>query len=231
MFSAPTRSAWSVYPQRTHWNFSCVGRCSSATCPQSLRGQVREVLRGSTGISLRPALSALCARMPRNTPQPASWMLLFTPGLRCSSVREKRARVAGVGLGLWRADHGRDAQPFVRDHVVLADDRQGGLVRVILPLAAHLAMQRGDLLNRTAMPGGSVVPRAPGERLHRALGAGEGIGGALAVPGVRLVLALGCGEEVGYAHVDTGHRTGRGEWFGGHLVTGEDDGALPCPRA
>src|SRR3981189_2705799 len=147
MFSAATRSAWSVYPQRTHWNFSCVGRFSSATCPQGLRGQVREVLRGFTGISLRPALSALCARMPRNTPQPASWMLLFTPGLRCSSVREKRARVAGGGLGLWRADHVRDAQPFVRDHVVLADYRQGGLVRVILPLAAHRAMQRGDLLH------------------------------------------------------------------------------------
>jgi hypothetical protein len=78
------------------------------------------------------------------------------------------------------------------------------------------------------MPGGSVVPLAPGERLHRALGVGEGIGGALAVPGVRLVLALGCGEEVGYAHVDTGHRTGRGEWFGGHLVTGEEDVALPA---
>src|ERR1700716_451126 len=171
MFSAPTRSAWSVYPQRTHWNFSCVGRFSSATCPQSLRGQVREVLRGSTGISLRPALSALCARMPRNPPQPASWMLLFTPGLRASPVREKRARVAGVGLGLWRADHVRDAQPFVRDHVVLADYRQGGLVRVILPLAAHRAMQRGDLLHRTAMPGGSVVPLAPGER--RQLGAGR----------------------------------------------------------
>ena len=42
------------------------------------------------------------------------------------------------------------------------------------------------------------------------------------------MLALGCGEEVGYAQVDTGHRTGRGEWFGGHLVTGEDDVALPA---
>src|SRR3979490_1497406 len=37
MFSAPTRSAWSVYPQRTHWNFSCVGRFSSATCAQLVR--------------------------------------------------------------------------------------------------------------------------------------------------------------------------------------------------
>jgi len=46
--------------------------------------------------------------------------------------------------------------------------------------------------------------------------------------GFGLVLALGCGEEVGYAHVDTGHRTGRGEWFGGHLVTGEDDVPLPA---
>ena len=46
--------------------------------------------------------------------------------------------------------------------------------------------------------------------------------------GFALVLALGCGEEVGYAHVDTGHRTGRGEWFGGHLITGEDDVALPA---
>src|ERR1700716_1664195 len=176
MFSAPTRSAWSVYPQRTHWNFSCVGRFSSATCPQSLRGQVREVLRGSTGISLRPALSALCARMPRNTPQPASWMLLFTPGLRASSVREKRARVAGVGLGFWRADHVRDAQPFVRDHVVLADYRQGGLVRVILPLAAHPcdaawrpSPPHGDAgrFGCPACTGGTPSPRAGRRRGHR----------------------------------------------------------------
>jgi hypothetical protein len=33
---------------------------------------------------------------------------------------------------LWRAAHVRDAPPFVRDRVVLADYRQGGLVRVIL---------------------------------------------------------------------------------------------------
>jgi hypothetical protein len=51
----------------------------------------------------------------------------------------------------------------------------------------------------------------------------------LAVPGVRLVLALGRGEEMGHAHVDTGHRTGRGQWFGGHLATGEDDVAPPAP--
>src|SRR3979411_946656 len=103
MFSAPTRSAWSVYPQRTHWNFSCVGRFSSATCPQSLRGQVREVLRGSTGISLRPALSALVREDAQEHPPTRVVDALFQPGLRCSSVREKRARVAGVGLGSWRA--------------------------------------------------------------------------------------------------------------------------------
>jgi hypothetical protein len=65
---------------------------------------------------------------------------------------------------------------------------------------------------------------------QRALGVGEGIGGALAGPGgSALRTPLGCGEEVGDAHVDTGHRTGRGERFGGHLVTGEDDVALPAP--
>src|ERR1700704_506048 len=99
MFSAPTRSAWSVYPQRTHWNFSCVGRFSSATCPQGLRGQVREVLRGFTGISLRPALSALCARMPRNTPQPASWMLLFTPAFAPAPFGRNAPALPGSGLG------------------------------------------------------------------------------------------------------------------------------------
>src|SRR3977135_4296966 len=156
MFSAATRSAWSVYPQRTHWNFSCVGRFSSATCPQGLRGQVREVLRGFTGISLRPALSALVREDAQEHPPTRVVDALVQPGLRCSSVREKRARVAGVGLGFWRADHVRDAQPFVRDHVVLADYRQGGLVRVILPLAAHRAMRRGALLHRTAMPGRSA---------------------------------------------------------------------------
>src|SRR4030081_2689535 len=99
MFSAPTRSAWSVYPQRTHWNFSCVGRFSSATCPQSLRGQVREVLRGSTGISLRPALSALCARMPRTPPQHASWMLLFSPAFAAAPFGRNAPALPGSGLG------------------------------------------------------------------------------------------------------------------------------------
>src|SRR5258705_9399662 len=151
MFSALTRSAWSVYPQRTHWNFSCVGRFSSATCPQPVRGQVREVLRGSTGISVRPALSALVREDAQEHPPTRVVDALVQPGLRRSSVREKRARVAGVGLGLWRADHVRDAQPFVRDHVVLAEYPQAGLVRVVPPPAAHRAMRRGEPLNRTAM--------------------------------------------------------------------------------
>ena len=56
------------------------------------------------------------------------------------------------------------------------DYRQGGLVRVILPLAAHLAMQRGDLLHHTATPGGwrcpartgrTPSPRAGRRRRHR----------------------------------------------------------------
>src|SRR3981081_806291 len=137
MFSAPTRSAWSVYPQRTHCNFSCVGRFSSATCPQSLRGQVREVLRGSTGISVRPALSALCARMPRNTPNPRRGCCCSARAFAAAPFGRNAPALPGVGLGCWRANHVRDAQPFVRDHVVLADDRQGGLVRLILPPAAH----------------------------------------------------------------------------------------------
>src|ERR1700716_3845090 len=186
MFSAPTRSAWSVYPQRTHWNFSCVGRFSSATCPQSLRGQVREVLRGSTGISLRPALSALCARMPRNTPQPASWMLLFSPAFAAAPFGRNAPAIAGVGLGFCRADHVRDAQPFVRDHVVLGRLSPGrSCARDPAAGGAPLRCSVATIPTPAAMPGGSVVPRAPGERRQRALGAGEGIGGALAVPGVR----------------------------------------------
>src|SRR3981189_1736370 len=229
MFSAPTRSAWSV------------GVSPADALEFRLRGavllsNVRTVFAGAGagGVArvhrdqLATGAVSLVREGAQEHPPTRVVDVLVQPGLRCSSVREKRARVAGVGLGFGRADHVRDAQPFVRDHVVLADYRQGGLVRVILPLAAHLAMQRGDLLHRTAMPGGSVVPLAPGERRHRALGVGEGIGGALAVPGVWLVRALGCGEEVGDAHVDTGHRTGRGEWFGGHLVTGEDDVPLPA---
>ena len=175
MFSAPTRSAWSVYPQRTHWNFSCVGRFSSATCPQSLRGQVREVLRGSTGISLRPALSALVREDAPEHPPTRVVDVLVPPGLRCSSVREKRARVARGRAGVVaRGPWSRCSTVRARVTSYTADYRQGGLVRVILPLAAHRAMRRGDLLNRTAMPGGSVVPRAPGERLHRAPGRRRG---------------------------------------------------------
>lgn len=45
---APTVSACAVWPQDWQWNFSWVGLFSNATCPHS--GQVREVLRGSTGI-------------------------------------------------------------------------------------------------------------------------------------------------------------------------------------
>ncbi|KJK43381.1 hypothetical protein UK14_30415, partial [Streptomyces sp. NRRL F-4428] len=40
-----------------------MGRFSAATCPQS--GHVREVLRGSTAITSRPALSALACRIVR----------------------------------------------------------------------------------------------------------------------------------------------------------------------
>jgi hypothetical protein len=50
----------------------------------------------------------------------------------------------------------------------------------------------------------------------------------LPCPGFGVCPPLGGGEEMGYAHIDTGHRTGGGEWFGGHPVTGEHDGA---PRA
>lgn len=53
---APTLSACAWWPQLTQWNFSCVGRFSFAVCPHS--GHRREVLRRSTAMTSRPALSA-----------------------------------------------------------------------------------------------------------------------------------------------------------------------------
>src|SRR3977135_4104683 len=186
MFSAATRSAWSVYPQRTHWNFSCVGRFSSATCPQGLRGQVREVLRGFTGIRLRPALSALCARMPRNTPQPASWMLLFSPAFAAAPFGRNAPALPGSGLGFGARTMFAMLNRSCAITSYSGDYRQGGVVRVILPLAAHPC----DAAWRPSPPHGDAGGVRL-SRLHRgnavnwALGAGEGIGGALAVPGVR----------------------------------------------
>src|SRR3977135_2032560 len=90
-------------------------------------------------------------------------------------------------------------------------------------------MQRGDLLHRTAMPGGFGCPACTGGTPStRRWASARASAVRLPCRGFGLVLALGCGEEVGYAHVDTGHRIGRGEWFGGHLVTGEDDVPLPA---
>src|SRR4051794_21943509 len=77
MLLAPTTSALAAYPHITRRKPAWVVRFSPDTCPHS--GQVREVLRGSTAITSRPALSALLVRIARNTPQPASKMLLFSP--------------------------------------------------------------------------------------------------------------------------------------------------------
>src|ERR1700716_812861 len=163
MFSAPTRSAWSVYPQRTHWNFSCVGRFSSATCAQGLRGQVREVLGGSTGIRLRPALSALCARMPRNTPQPASWMLLFSPAFAAAPFGRNAPALPGSGLGFGARTMFAMLNRSCAITSYSGDYRQGGLVRVILPLAAHPCdAALATFSTPAAMPGGLGCPA-----LHR----------------------------------------------------------------
>src|SRR4030081_60297 len=135
MFSAPTRSAWSVYPQRTHWNFSCVGRFSSATCAQSLRGQVREVLRGFTGISLRPALSALCARMPRpGHPRP--------PARRGAITRVDP--VPPTDPGIARLLPGLDPPEERGERLVEAPQR--GLLAGERPAALALRVERPDLL-------------------------------------------------------------------------------------
>jgi hypothetical protein len=82
--TAPTRSAWDCRPHRAHRNSARVTRLSAAQCPQD--GHVREVLRGSTAISSRPALSALAARIDRNTPQPASRIDRLSPAFCATRV-------------------------------------------------------------------------------------------------------------------------------------------------
>ena len=83
-------SACAVCPHAVHANAAWVRRFSCAQCPQ--REHVREVPAGFTAISSRPALSALCARIVRNTPQPASRMLRFKPDF-CATLRPGRSTV------------------------------------------------------------------------------------------------------------------------------------------
>src|SRR3981189_2104413 len=91
-------------------------------------------------------------------------------------------------------------------------------------------MQRGDLLHPRGDAGRVRLSRVHrGNAFNARWASARASAVRLPCRGFDLVLAVGCGEEVGYAHVDTGHRTGRGEWFGGDLVTGEDDGGPPCP--
>src|SRR5581483_5004089 len=79
---------------------------------------------------------------------------LVQPSLGRSAVRPEHAWLLGVGLGPGGADHARDVQPLVRYLVVVADQSEGGLVAVVGPLTAHLAVQGGDFLHRAAVLGG-----------------------------------------------------------------------------
>ena len=66
-------------------------------------------------------------------------------GLGRGAVRQERAIVFRVRLGLGCAGHARCVQSLVRDHVVVTDQRAGGLVVEIESLPPDLGMQLGDL--------------------------------------------------------------------------------------
>src|SRR5690349_16623884 len=102
MFVAPTWSALAVKPHAVHWNLAWVRRLFALTCPRppAEGGQVREVLRAFTGITSRPALSALSARIRRNCPQPASRMPRLSPALAAAPLGRNAPSFSGSGLGL-----------------------------------------------------------------------------------------------------------------------------------
>ncbi|RUP66142.1 hypothetical protein SSPNP10_19130 [Streptomyces sp. NP10] len=111
----------------------------------------------------------------------------------------------------------------MRDDIVFADQAQRGLVCVVEPLTADLAVQVGNLLDGTEVVGSPlVVPhsREPGESL---LCGFQLRGGLAPVTGVGNELAVGISEEGGYAHVDAGHAPRLGQGFGLCLLGSEHD--------
>ena len=94
------------------------------------------------------------------------------PGLDGGPVGQEAARPAGIGLGRGGLAHVADPEVFVRDEVMRADQAEGGLVCVVETLAAHLAVEPGDLLHRAPVVGGAVLglaAREPGQGPLRGL--------------------------------------------------------------
>jgi hypothetical protein len=72
----------------------------------------------------------------------------------------------------------------VRDEVVLTDQAERGLVRVVEPPATHLAVQLGDLLHRALVVARALVPADTREPAQRLLGGFELVSGAPAAAGI-----------------------------------------------
>ncbi len=161
-FQAPTRSAWSMCWHEVHWNLSPSRFCAS-TCPHLGAGA-----RGAAGVHRDQYASgafSLLREDAQEHPPTRVKNAAVESGLRGGAVRQERSGL-GVGLRLGGANHVRDAQPLVRDLVVVADQAERGFVRAVQALTADLAVQLGNLLHGPAVLGGAALPLATRERLE-----------------------------------------------------------------
>jgi hypothetical protein len=160
-----TRSRPMADPAVTAQTLDRRTRGGKPLCPHA--GHRWEVLRGSTAITSRPALSGFAFKIARNTPPSGISDRAVQPGLARGPVRQERARLVGVGLRRGGLAHVADLEVFVRDEVVFAHEIKSGLVRVVKTLATHCAVQGGDALHRLAAAlGASFAPAEGAEPLR-----------------------------------------------------------------
>ena len=101
----------------------------------------------------------------------------------------------------------------MHDQVMVADQREGGVVGVVEPLAPYLAVKPGDLRDCLLPPAAAALLAG-----QVTLGRREPLTGGRQVARVADVRAVAGGQERRHAQVDAGRGSGRLQWLGGHVV-------------
>ena len=115
------------------------------------------------------------------------------------------------------ADHVHDPQVLMHDHVIVADQGERGLVRVVEALPPDLRMQGSNPRHRLTPP--FAAPLLAGEV---ALRGSDPVGGGGEVARVGHLRPVRGGDQGGHAHVDPDHCPRGGKRLGGHVVAGQD---------
>ena len=115
------------------------------------------------------------------------------------------------------ANHVRDPQVLVHDQVIVADQVERDLVRVIKALPPDLRMQGSNPRRRLKPP--FATPLLAGEV---ALRGSEPVGGGGEVARVGHLRPVAGSDQGGHTHVDPNHRPRGGKRLGWHVVAGQD---------